>query len=113
RDNVTPLRLLVVDDNIINQRVVTGLLEKDGHTIISCGSAEAAMDEIKTASFDVIFMDVEMPGTDGKQATRMIRALPDAEKAKTDIIAMTAHTRQEDIQKCLESGMNDYVSKPI
>jgi len=108
-----PLKILVVDDNVINQRVVSGLLEKDGHRIITAGSAEAALNELKLLTFDVILMDMEMPGYDGVSATKTIRELPDPEKASVTVVAMTANTRAEDIRRCKEAGMNEYVSKPI
>lgn len=110
---VIPLKLLVVDDNIINQRVVAGLLEKDGHKIVTVGGAEAAMDELKNIAFDVILMDMEMPQIDGVMATHMIRRLPDPGKSKTTIIAMTGNVGKEDIQRCRDAGMDDYLSKPI
>ena len=112
-DSTKSLSILVVDDNLINQRVIAGLLEKDGHTIITTDSAENAMDELKKRSFDVILMDMEMPNIDGPSATRMIRALKDKEKANIPVIAMTANVRKEDIECCFDAGMNDYCSKPI
>ena len=108
-----PLSVLVVDDNLINQKVIAGLLEKDGHIIITTGSAEKAMEELKERSFDVILMDMEMPDIDGPSATRMIRALEDKKKATIPIIAMTANVMKEDIERCFDAGMNDYCSKPI
>lgn len=110
---VIPLKLLVVDDNIINQRVVAGLLEKDGHKIVTVGGAEAAMAELKNIAFDVILMDMEMPQIDGVMATQMIRRLPDPAKSKTTIIAMTGNVGKEDIQRCRDAGMDDYISKPV
>ncbi|HYD18876.1 MAG TPA: ATP-binding protein, partial [Patescibacteria group bacterium] len=110
---VIPLKLLVVDDNIINQRVVAGLLEKDGHKIVTVGGAEAAMTELKNIAFDVILMDMEMPQIDGVMATQMIRRLPDPVKAKTTIVAMTGNVGREDIQRCRDAGMDDYISKPV
>lgn len=108
-----PMRLLVVDDNTINQKVVAGLLQKDGHRIVAVSSADAAMREIEKSNFDAILMDMEMPVVDGIGATHMIRALSDTEKAATPIIAMTANTREQDVRRCREAGMNDYLSKPI
>jgi signal transduction histidine kinase/DNA-binding NarL/FixJ family response regulator/HPt (histidine-containing phosphotransfer) domain-containing protein len=110
---VIPLKLLVVDDNIINQRVVAGLLEKDNHKIVTVGGAEAAMQELKNIAFDVILMDMEMPQIDGVMATQMIRRLPDPAKSKTTIIAMTGNVGKEDIQRCRDAGMDDYISKPV
>lgn len=111
--NVRPLRILVVDDNNINQKVVAGYLEKDKHKITPAMSAKQAFDELSKANFDVIMMDMEMPEIDGLTATRMIRALEDKDKADTPIIAMTANSMQQDIDRCLQAGMNDACSKPI
>lgn len=113
RAEAVPLSILVVDDNIINQRVVAGLLEKDGHRMVTVGSAQAALDELARQHFDVILMDMEMPNIDGVEATRMIRALPDPEKSACAIVAMTANTREEDIRRCREAGMDEYISKPV
>lgn len=110
---VIPLKILVVDDNIINQRVVAGLLEKDGHKILTVSGAEQAIAEIKSKPFDVVLMDMEMPQIDGVLGTQMIRRLPDPVQAKVTVIAMTANTRKEDIQRCRDAGMDDYVSKPV
>lgn len=110
---LTPMRILVVDDNVINQRVVSGLLEKDGHSITTKSSAEAALAELKILPFDIVLMDMEMPSVDGLMATRMIRALPDKAKASVVVIAMTGNTRNEDIERCRQAGMDDHLSKPI
>lgn len=110
---INPLKILVVDDNIINQRVVAGLLEKDGHKIITSGGATAALEEIKQVTFDIILMDMEMPHINGLEATAMIRKLPDQQKSSITIIAMTGNIRGEDIDRCYAAGMNDYLSKPI
>ena len=113
KPEVTPLSILVVDDNIINQRVVAGLLEKDGHRMVTVGSADEAMTELHKDNFDVVLMDMEMPNTDGVAATKMIRALPEPEKSQVSIIAMTANTREEDVKRCYDAGMNDFISKPV
>lgn len=113
RIHVPPMRILVVDDNSINQKVAAGLLEKDGHAVIAVGAAEAAFEKIRKNTFDVVLMDVEMPGTDGIAATKIIRSLADPEKSRLPIIAMTGHTGSADIERCREAGMNDHVSKPI
>jgi len=113
KPEVTPLSILVVDDNIINQRVVAGLLEKDGHRMVTVGSADEALSSLRKEPFDIVLMDMEMPNTDGVAATRLIRSLPDPEKAHVTIIAMTANTRQEDVERCFDAGMNDFISKPV
>lgn len=111
--SLPPLSLLVVDDNNINLRVMQGLLEKDGHKIVTALSADAALKEINAISFDAILMDMEMPVIDGLEATRMIRALPDQVKSQIPVVAMTGNTRPEDIQRCRDAGMQDHVAKPI
>ncbi|MDD9899936.1 MAG: ATP-binding protein [Alphaproteobacteria bacterium] len=111
--DISPMRILVVDDNVINQRVVAGLLEKDGHTIVTTSSAEEALNELKSAGFDAVLMDMEMPNVNGLEATGMIRALPDAEKAKTPVIAMTGNISADAIADCRAAGMNDHLGKPI
>jgi signal transduction histidine kinase/CheY-like chemotaxis protein/HPt (histidine-containing phosphotransfer) domain-containing protein len=108
-----PIKVLVVDDNLINQKVVAGLLEKDKHTIVTVGGARAALDEIAKTTFDVILMDMEMPDIDGPEATRMIRALPDKEKAAIPIVAMTSNTSPDDLNICFKAGMNASCSKPV
>lgn len=113
RTPLAPMKLLVVDDNEINLRVAAGLLEKDKHIVTTATSAEEGLQKLQEIPFDVILMDIEMPVTDGVSATRQIRALSDPLKSNTPVIAMTANTGPEDIRRCREAGMNDYVSKPI
>jgi CheY-like chemotaxis protein len=113
KTEIPPLNILVVDDNVINQRVVAGLLDRDRHKIVTAGSAETALKELEKKTFDIIFMDMEMPGTDGIAATQMIRRLPDAAKANIPVIAMTGNIGKEDIQRCKDAGMNDHVGKPV
>lgn len=113
RIHVDPMKILVIDDNEINQRVAIGLLEKDNHTAIAASSAEEGIQKLKDGEFDIVLMDMEMPIIDGVAATRMIRELSDPTKANTTIIAMTANTGSEDIKRCQQAGMNDHVSKPI
>jgi signal transduction histidine kinase/CheY-like chemotaxis protein/HPt (histidine-containing phosphotransfer) domain-containing protein len=114
RQDIRPLRILAIDDNTINQRVVKGLLEKDNHKVVTVGSGEAALNEIRVMPvFDAILMDMEMPIMDGVATTKVIRALEDKEKSRTPIIAMTANTSREDVQRCKDAGMNDYISKPV
>lgn len=110
---VIPMSILVVDDNIINQRVIAGLLEKDGHEMVTVSGADGAYNQLKERSFDVILMDMEMPDIDGVGATETIRRLSDPQKANIPIIAMTANTRPEDVARCREAGMNDFISKPV
>ncbi len=107
------IKVLIVDDNNINQQVVAALLEKYMITTITVGSARDALDAIAKNNFKMIFMDMEMPEIDGIAATEMIRKLKDTQKAKTPIIAMTANNDKVSIARCIQAGMNDYINKPI
>jgi signal transduction histidine kinase/DNA-binding NarL/FixJ family response regulator/HPt (histidine-containing phosphotransfer) domain-containing protein len=113
RIDIPPMKILVIDDNAINLKVVAGLLEKDRHTVITASSAEDGLDHLAKMNFDVILMDMEMPVMNGTDATRAIRNLPDREKADTVVVAMTANAGREDIQRCKDAGMDDHVSKPV
>jgi len=106
-------KILVVDDNALNQEVIAALLEKDNHDITTVGTVIDAMNEIGRNYFDIIFMDMQMPEINGLAATGMIRSVKDKKKAKTPIIAMTANRDEESISKCIQAGMNDHISKPI
>lgn len=110
---VEPLRILVVEDNQINQKVLAGILGKDGHEIIAALSDRDALDEMRSDSFDVILMDLELKGASGLDLTQTIRSLPNSGVANTPIVAMTGHTDDETRQKCFEVGMNEFLTKPI
>ncbi|MGB0671785.1 MAG: response regulator, partial [Rhodospirillales bacterium] len=106
------LRILVAEDNPVNQMVAVGLLEKLGHTVDVVGNGLEALQAVRTLPYDVVLMDVQMPEMDGLEATRSIRALPDAVSA-IPIIAMTANAMAGDREACLEAGMTDFVPKPV
>jgi PAS domain S-box-containing protein len=112
RGGARPLRILVAEDNLINQRVAVGFLSKLGHRVDLANDGGEAVTLLQRGSYDLIFMDMQMPGVDGITATQLIRKLP-GPKAATPIIAMTANAMADDRVRCLEVGMNDYVSKPI
>jgi CheY-like chemotaxis protein len=107
------LRLLVAEDNAINQQIIIKLLEKAGATVECVENGQLAVERIEADphAFDGILMDVQMPVLDGLAATRVIRQSYDAEAMP--IIAMTAHALAEERQRCLDAGMNDHVAKPI
>jgi signal transduction histidine kinase/DNA-binding response OmpR family regulator len=107
------LHILLVEDNVINYTLATRILEKRGHTITLAKSGPEALAAMDSDSFDLVLMDVQMPGMDGLQATRIIRARELALGRHTPIIAMTAHAMKGDRQRCLQAGMDGYVSKPI
>lgn len=106
------IRILLVEDNVMNQKLAKFMLEKGGYHLEVAGNGKEAVDIYLSdpEGFDLIFMDVNMPEMDGRQATQIIR-----EKGYKDIpiIAMTADVMKEDRDKCFKAGMNDYVTKPI
>ncbi len=106
-------RILVVEDNFINQKLMRILLEKAGHSVSLAGNGQEALDLLERDRFDLMFMDVQMPVMDGLSAARAIREKEDGASARIPIIALTASAFQEDRDQCLEAGMNDYVSKPM
>jgi len=109
-----PIRLLLVEDNKINVAVAQGILEDLGHEIEVAEDGKQALDLLNTdARFDLILMDCQMPVMDGYQATREIRKSNIAHLKSVPIVAMTANTMKGDRDKCLASGMSDYVPKPI
>ena len=108
-----PLNLLVAEDTPANQKVVRAILEKRGHKVTIAGNGSLAVELLQQNDFDAVLMDVQMPMMDGYQATRVIRNLVNTRLAATPIMAMTAHAMREDMQRCLESGMDAYISKPL
>lgn len=106
------LRILLAEDNPINQQVAMGYLTKFGHRVDFAGNGLEAVRAVTDLPYDLVFMDVQMPEMDGLEATRAIRALP-IEQSQIYIIAMTANAMIGDRERCLEAGMNDYLSKPI
>ncbi|MFL6350925.1 MAG: response regulator [Bryobacteraceae bacterium] len=114
-DDATGIRVLVVEDNELNQQVATELLQNAGAIVTIANHGGEAV-KLLTAddhgrSFDVVLMDLQMPEMDGITATRLLRSYPKLQKLP--IIAMTAHALVEERQRCLDAGMNDHVSKPI
>jgi two-component system, sensor histidine kinase and response regulator len=107
------LRILLTEDNAINQRVATGLLSRRGHHVEIANNGREALDWLARESFDVVLMDVQMPIMDGFEATRSVRDAEAVRGGHIPIIAMTAHAMAGDRERCLECGMDDYVAKPI
>jgi two-component system sensor histidine kinase/response regulator len=108
-----PLRILLAEDSIVNQRLAVGLLERHGHRITIANNGREACEQLEGDAFDVVLMDVQMPELDGLSATRRIREREQLGGGHVPIIAMTAHALKGDRERCLESGMDEYVSKPI
>jgi signal transduction histidine kinase/DNA-binding response OmpR family regulator/ABC-type amino acid transport substrate-binding protein len=106
-------RILLAEDNLVNQKLALRLLEKRGFDVTVVGDGRAALDALEANSFDAILMDIQMPEMDGFEATAAIRAKEKSTGAHIPIIAMTAHALKGDQERCLEAGMDAYVSKPI
>jgi CheY-like chemotaxis protein len=118
RDGAEPpasaLRLLLAEDNPVNQRVASRMLEKRGHQVVVVDNGQEAVDRVLSEDFDALLVDVQMPVLDGLQAVALIRRDEQARQLRRlPIIAMTAHAMRGDRERCLEAGMDDYVSKPI
>jgi signal transduction histidine kinase/CheY-like chemotaxis protein len=107
------MRVLVAEDNVVNQRVASGLLRKRGHDVTVVGNGRAAVDAIPEGRFDVVLMDVQMPEMDGLEATAAIRARETTTGGHLRIIAMTANAMTGDRDLCLRAGMDGYLSKPL
>lgn len=104
-------RVLLVEDNIINQRVASEILKNAGIMVDTAENGEVAVQMVQVNDYDSVLMDIQMPIMDGYEATRLIKKYPDV--ITPPIIAMTAHAMKGDREKCLDAGMDDYISKPI
>ena len=107
------LRILLAEDNPVNQMLAARLLEKHGHRVALARNGREALEQIAAQAFDVVLMDVQMPELDGFEATVAIREQEKTTGGHLPIVAMTAHAMQSDHQRCLAAGMDGYVSKPI
>ncbi len=108
-----PLRILLAEDNPINQKVAVHILEKRGHFVRTAGNGNEVLEALNAGTFDVILMDVQMPVLDGFETTARIREREARTFGHVPVVALTAHALKEDRKKCLEAGMDDYVSKPL
>lgn len=106
-------KILLAEDNLVNQRVAMQSLEKRGHSVVLAESGRKALDAWRNQPFDIILMDVQMPEMDGFEATARIREHEKSSGKHIPIIALTAHAMVGDRERCLAAGMDDYVSKPI
>ncbi|MBV9771169.1 MAG: response regulator, partial [Bryobacterales bacterium] len=113
REGRVPLRVLLAEDNVVNQRLALRLLENHGHLVVVANDGAQAVENYKKQSFDVILMDAQMPIMDGFEATAAIRSLEEKTGAHIPIVAMTAHAMAGDRQRCLAAGMDGYIAKPV
>lgn len=103
----------MAEDNGVNQRLIVRILEKWGCSVTLTGDGQAAMDAFETAPHDVVLMDVQMPRMSGLEAAALIRRRERETGGHVPILAMTAYAMTGDREKCLDAGMDDYISKPL
>lgn len=108
-----PLKILVAEDNPVNQRLIGRMLEKRGHQVEVVGNGREALDALRRGKYDLVFMDVQMPVMDGLEATGEQRRREELAGLHIPIIALTAHAMKGDRERCLEAGMDGYLTKPI
>jgi CheY-like chemotaxis protein len=108
-----PLRILLAEDSLVNQKLAIGLLERHGHSVAVANNGKEALSLVGSDAYDLVLMDVQMPEMDGLEATTLIRARERKTGKHVPIVAMTAHAMQGDRETCLAAGMDGYISKPI
>ena len=113
---VHPLKILMAEDNAVNQKVATAMLAKLGYDVVIAGDGSEAVEmvmelDLANAPFDVILMDMQMPNLDGVGATERIRSIELSQQPR--IVALTANALAEDQQRCMDAGMDDFVAKPV
>ena len=108
------LSILLVEDNLLNQRIVTFSLQKYNHKVVIANNGLEAIDRFKEGDYDAVLMDIMMPYMDGLEATVKIRELEnEMERERTPIIALTANTMDNDRDKCISYGMDEFMAKPF
>ncbi|MGA2482316.1 MAG: response regulator [Candidatus Acidiferrales bacterium] len=107
------LRVLVAEDNLVNQQLAKRLLEKRGHRVVVAANGREALAAVEKENFDLVLMDVQMPEMDGLEATAAIREKEKDNGARLPVVALTAHAMKGDRERCLAAGMDGYLSKPI
>ena len=107
------LRVLLAEDNPVNQKLASALMQKRGHRVVVVANGREALEALQKQTFDLVVMDVSMPEMDGFEAAAVIRAKETGSQSHLPIIAMTAHAMKGDRERCLAAGMDCYVSKPV
>jgi CheY-like chemotaxis protein len=107
------LRVLLAEDNEVNQRLAARLLEKRGHCVTVTANGREALDALEKGAYDLVLMDLQMPEMDGFQATAALRAREKHNGTHLHVVALTAHAMKGDRERCLAAGMDGYLSKPI
>jgi two-component system sensor histidine kinase/response regulator len=113
REPDASLHVLLAEDNLVNQRLAVRLLEKRGHRVVVAATGLEALKALEKESFDLVLMDVQMPEMDGLEATAIIREKEKGTGRRQPVVALTAHAMKGDREKCIEGGMDGYLSKPI
>ncbi len=113
RDPAEVLRVLLAEDNIVNQRLATRLLEKRGHRVTVAANGREALEALERESYDLVLMDVQMPEMDGMEATAKLREMEKLTGRRQPVVALTAHAMKGDQELCLAAGMDGYLTKPI
>jgi two-component system, sensor histidine kinase and response regulator len=113
REGRMPLRILLAEDNLVNQKLASRLLENQGHMVVVAADGAQALGTLEKQAFDLVLMDAQMPVMDGFECTAAIRRLEENTREHIPIIAMTAHAMVGDRQRCLEAGMDGYIAKPV
>ncbi len=111
--HMRPLKVLLAEDTLVNQKLAVGLLRRQGHHVVVVNNGREALRALASSPFDLVLMDVQMPDMDGLEATEIIRQQERGTDRRVPIVAMTAHAMKGDRERCLEAGMDGYLAKPI